>query len=131
MTYKDYIPEKHGILLKSWWESRQELDFPLDILPKTGLMAFTGKRAVAALFLWSTDSTICVITAPIADPESSKEERDIALQNLYAKLHKRAEDMGHQMVWTTAEIPRVKSRLEELGYEKGSDNVTHYIKRLQ
>ncbi len=131
MRLEFYDPLDHTFLLKSWWESRQGIDFPIRLLSDLGYVAYEEGRAVAAAFLFTTNSKVALLGWPVSDPESSPELRDSALTKIYEELHLVAKDLGFELIWSTAGIPALQKRLLGLGYTVGDENINQYFKELE
>lgn len=130
MQIVDYECEEFDPVVRKWWGQRQDLDFPLEILPPTGLMAMKEDRKVAALFIYETNSLVAILGWPISDPESSKDERDVALDMLFKAAHEKLTNRGFLKIWTTSGVPALQDRMEELGYVVGDKNINQYWKDL-
>lgn len=131
MRLEGYSEEKHGQMLQQWWHSKHALDFNLDLLSETGVLAYVEDVAIAAAFLYLTNSKVAWIGWPVSDPESSKELRDVALNEIFENLHQTARDYDYTLIWTVSGIPALQKRYEELGYLLGDENVNQYFKPLR
>lgn len=131
MTLELYTPLEHAFLLKSWWESRQGVDFPTRLLSNLGYVAYEEDKAVATAFLFTTNSKVALLGWPISDPESTPEVRDAALTKIYKGLHGIAKDLGFELIWSTSGIPALQQRLLGLGYTVGDENINQYFKELK
>lgn len=125
-----YDPLLHQEYILGWWEAREGLAFDHTLLPKTGLVAYDD-RPVAALFAYLSDTRIAWLAWPIAAPDSSKEERDLALDLLFVKLEDVIKELGYDMIITTSRHKGVESRLLSHGYTLGDTNVTQYLKGIK
>lgn len=115
--------------VQKWWTQREGVDFNVEILSDYGFMAFSvqSSRPIAALWLYPImGSKVAWMGWPIADPESGRLERSIALDQLLDKVKETAQEMGYTRIWTTSGVPPVKARLEKHGYLRGDTNIDQY-----
>lgn len=108
-----------------WWIKR---NFPIvayPLLPETAYVYTVGDEDVAIVFLYKTDSTLVWSAYPTTNPESSKEFREKGLLELNQVI---VEDNHDMLVFTTTSNPRIEQSLIKAGYEKGDENVNHYVK---
>lgn len=125
-----YEPKLHDKYVKHWWTERKNIDFPVEILPSAGYAALKDGDPIALLFRYDTNSSLCWAAWPVASLQVSAEERDKTLNALFVKLEQDAKDLGYKKVFTTTGIPKVAERLKKLGYWKGDDGITQYLKGL-
>lgn len=86
-------------------------------LPNTGYMV----DDVAAGFLYFTDSKIAIIDNFIANKQSSKEERDKALDGIVEALLASAKTGGAKMIKCDSDIDAIKKRAVKLGFTYTGD----------
>jgi len=130
MYLRSYIPFHHEKLVKQWWESRQNIEFPARLLSDTGMVAYHESRPVAAAFLYLTNSKVAWIGWPISDPESDAEVRSEALNAVFENLQSEARRNGHELIFTISGIPALQKRLEGLGYVVADEGINQYFKEL-
>lgn len=130
MILHQYNPDYHNGFIQKWWESRQDIDFPVGLLPDIGKVMYDEEHPVAAAFLYTTNSKIAWVGWPISDPESDKDIRDEALDRIFRNLHDLAKQKKHTMIWSTSGIPSLQERLERLGYIVGDKGINQYFKEL-
>jgi hypothetical protein len=80
---KEFYP-----IVKKWWENHPNwgLAIPLNSLSKNGIIVFIGEKPICAGWLYSTDSDLRLLEWVITNPESEKDERDVALDLLFESL---------------------------------------------
>lgn len=111
----------------TWWIKRGWKAPPLNMLPKTGFIV----DKVAACFLYSTDSDICVFELTISNPESKQKERDEALDGLIDMTSKYAQALGYKAMLTYTSHPKFMDRLEKHMFHKTDENMTHFVRRFE
>ena len=117
--------------VKRWWAERERVPFSDSLASDYGYMAYSENNPVAAMFLYPTKgSSVCMIGWPITDPNTTKEERNLALNELFDKIHKEARLMGYKLVWSFSGVEPVQNRMIELGYVIGDQNINQYFKGL-
>lgn len=123
-----YQPEDYPKLVE-WWNGKNFPPPPEMFLPKDGLIISIGDKEVAAQFLYR-DSSSPVGWAEwlISNPDSSRDERDIAIPKLLAGITALAGEYGVNMLFTSTNKDGLVKRFEADGYIKSDTNVTHLIK---
>jgi len=130
-----YIPgadDEKDQAVKLWWETRTGIGFSLETLSDHCYFAKQEGKGIAALSLFPMKgSSYCMVGWPIANPDTTKEERNFALNLLFDKMHLDALEMGYKRVFTTSGVEVVQERLTNFGYVLGDSNVNQYWKELQ
>jgi len=84
-----------------------------------------------AMFNYYTDdSLVCIITDAISNPESTKEDRKMALIQLRKHLEGQAKDKGCKVVLAMSAYNSIQENLVEGGYTLTNQNLKQYIKGL-
>lgn len=118
--------EDYPILLE-WWKARGQNPGSIDFLSDWGVIVSDGQKPVAALWLYPMVSTkLGMIMSPISNPDTTKEQRDIALNICLNTIHEIAKDLGHTTIMGWTNVPPFEKRLESHGYTPGDKNCTHY-----
>jgi len=78
--------------------------------------------------LWNTYSNMCLLGFPVSNLEVPTEKREGMLSSFLSGIEDWCKDEGYNLIWTTSSTERVIKSLEELGYQKGDQNVQTYIK---
>lgn len=120
-------------LIKNWW-----LGHTGDIAPEQfllsdfGHVALSAGKPVAAMFWFPTiGSKIAFIGWPISNPESTRDERSVALDKLMFEIERHALILGYSALTTYSSRSSVAKRFEQHGYMIGDSPVTQYIKILE
>jgi hypothetical protein len=85
---------------------------PEQMFPQTGFY----EPNVAAGFLVSTDTAYCFLEPFIANPEVSKEERDVALYAIIGALVAKAKELGYEMALGLTTSPTMLERGLKMGF---------------
>ena len=129
MNCKKYDENQHYKLIESWWIEREGAAPQPDMLSHYGWISFFNQRPIAALWLYPIlGSKVAWVGWPIANPDSGKLERNLALDTVFDKIENTAKEMGYKYIWTTSGVNPVQNRLKERGYKQGDSNITQYWK---
>lgn len=89
-------------------------------------------KPVACLYFFPVQgSKMAMIGWPVANPESSKEERDYAFPLLIKHIEDLARSEGYDWITTYASRTSVASRFHKAGYSIGDESVTQYLKHIK
>jgi len=125
VSIEKFLP-KHYEEVCGWWKSHGWAPISLEALPTTGFII----PDVCAGFLYSTDSSMCVLEWVISNPKASKEVRSEGLDDLIDALLKKADSSGFKMVFTSVSHPKLMDRYSEFGFKKTESEMTNMIKVL-
>lgn len=121
------VTRKDLPIIQQWWKQRLDINFNLEILSDFGYMVDNN----AALFLYPVmGSKVAWLGWPISNPETSKEDRDKALNCLFDIIHKEAKELGFKYIWTTSGVSPVQERLVKQNYVVGDTNINQYWRQL-
>lgn len=101
--------------LARWWEYSHKSTYPAEWLSTTGLMLHNEGQDKAAVFLYETNSKLCMADYLIVNPELTKADRDVAINKAIFAVIALAEQRGFKKIMCNVEIPRLKKRLENQG----------------
>ena len=110
----------------SWWERHGWPSIPLDFLPKTGIIV----DDCAAGFIYSTDSSVCLLEFVVVDPRIEKTKRRLALDCLLCEVEKIAKNQGFKIIFTSVSHKGLIERYKTNGYSVSDNNMTNLIKVL-
>ena len=113
-------------LMKSWAEGRKWPVIPAEFLPTTGII--DPEHCVG--FLYKTDSKICWLEWVLGNPNSDKEERSKALDNLILALLCEAKSCGYKVVFTSVEHTGLIDRYKKNGFVVSENSMTNMIRSL-
>ena len=105
--------ESHYLDLCRWWESHGMPIVPMDHLSTHGRVVDN----IAAGFLIATDTPLAILDFFITNPESSKEDRDKALDELTQTLIKDAKVLGYDVLMASSKISAVVERAKKNGFK--------------
>lgn len=118
--------------LTAWWTAHDWLVVPEHALPPLGLVVeSTAGSPIAAVFLYQTDSSICWVEWLVADPNTDKHLRDVAINIVLNDIADIARDYGYKAIFTSSAFSQLTDRLSEKHEFIVTDkNMTHLIKSL-
>lgn len=92
--------------VSQWAESGWGKKYRAEQFPKTGFIV----DDFAAIFLYSTDSTVCFIENLITNKETNVRERHDAIEMLLAAIFLEAKELGFEIAYATTGISPVIAR---------------------
>lgn len=114
MTPRPFDFHNDYATLQIWWAGHGQESVPLELLPLTGFIV----DDLAACFVYSTDSAICILEAAIANPESHWEERKQALNALIDQAKAWAKSNGYKVILSSSNNAHVIQKLETRNFLK-------------
>ena len=85
---------------------------------------------VYSCFVWNTNSKMCIIGFPLANPYIPFEFRRKGLPFLFEKMSEVLKKRGYTKIWTTSGTSSVMKSLQQQGFVNADPNVNVYIKML-
>jgi hypothetical protein len=115
--------------ISEWGRKRQFPVLPPEFLPRTGLI----HENYCVGFLYGTDSKICLMEWVISNPDSDKEERNIAMNELICALLEEAKRQGFKIVFSSVEAANEKlvKRYESNRFVVTDRGMSNMIKDLR
>lgn len=127
--------DKHYAIVEKWWTEHNE--DPIDDLPTIGLIAFKGEDYICAAWIIQTDTKKALLEHAISNPEMHKklspEDNATAGQALIGGLIKVVEGLGKYekiCVRVRRGIPKLKDRLEDMGFAEYDNNTVTLIRGI-
>lgn len=106
--HKDYYPT-----LSKWWKARSWFVCPLDMLSSSGLIAFNEGEPVAAGFIYyGMGSKTALMDWFIADPNTTKKERNEATQRIVEAFEVEAKANGYKYLISTTDNAKWANKLK-------------------
>lgn len=105
--------------LPSWWEVYNQPVPQRDFLPENGLggfMVYKEHNAIAAMFLYTTNSRTAIPAIVISDKDYKDNDRSDALQLLVDFTSSFAEDMGYKYSFAWAKPGVLLEKYKESGF---------------
>ena len=128
-TCRMYKPSDYE-LVASWWTGQKWNAVPSDMLPDLGLISIIDDKPVCAGFLYTSNSKTVWMEWVIADPNSDKQTRALALEQLIDNLLTLAQLKKAKYVVTSVMHPKLIERLEQKGFIKTDTNMQNMVKVL-
>ncbi len=119
-------------LIESWWEDRIKVKDLHRVFSAFGYLAETDEgKPIGSMFLYPVLACeVALIGWPCTSPDSTADERDLALEVLFDVLHEEAKRSGYKFMWTMSGVPPMQKRFLEQGYVVGDTNINQYWKEL-
>lgn len=114
----------------AWWDDWGWPNIPKKILPPTGYMIVEEGVRICAAWLYLTNSGLSSIEWIIMNKETTKEQRQGAIEMLFEYIEKEAEKYGANTVITNLINPNLKYKLNKVGYIEGDGKLYSMIKQL-
>ena len=123
MTMEDYP------LLCKWWEHFGWPPVLPAMLPKsTGVMVWKGDRPILASFLYlPREGCIAWMEWTVANPESSSEDRQAALELCLSWFKEIARSSGVYSIYTNTPVKKFGERLEKAGFQRTDEGVNYIL----
>lgn len=127
-----HLLTKEYVMVMKWFKERTGSILADELLSSTGFMAEgRNETPIACIFFFLVaNCDIALFGWPIANPKSSQEERDVALDLLIAKVQAHAKELGYKYITSYSSVDAVSERLGKNGFHVGDTLVTQYIKEL-
>lgn len=118
-------------MVQNWWKHYNGRPLNPDCVSDYGYIYALEDKAIMALFLFPVmGCAMAMVGWPVANPESSKDERNVAFPLLLEFIEDEARLLGYDWLTTYASRSSVNKRFEEAKYLTGDVNVTQYIKPI-
>jgi hypothetical protein len=127
MTARLFNFDKDYQTVTKWWTERNHIQIKKDFLSDYGVMVSKDGKDLAAMWLYPMITTAyCMVRFPITNPETTKLERNEALDLVFANLHGMTKDLGYKYLFCTTNHPSLIKRLEKYQYTKDAENCVHF-----
>lgn len=123
------LTEKDHPVVKSWWEAHKWPAISRDLLPETGIIV-ESDRPIVAGWVYKTDSKMGWLEWIISNPETTKEERSQALDELLQVALSEARDLGLTVLFGALSHAGLIDRYKKHGFSETDTNVTLLIRNL-
>lgn len=125
------ITEEHINEIREWFEKQTGTALPREVLSTLGYVYSNDLHNVAAIFLYPTEhSRVCFLGWPVANPQSTREERNKALTAVIKAAETYATAKGYLFMNTYASRKSVENRFRKMGYVDGDKNVLQMFRYL-
>ena len=118
-------------LISSWWKSRNHIVIDKDLLSDYGVIAYINNKPIGCMWLYPVlTAKWCMVRFPITDPNTTKEDRNIALDLIFENIHNISKEMGYKYMFCTTNTPNLIKRLEKYNYMFDSKDCSHFYGKL-
>ena len=129
-SVRNLTEEDYDILVE-WWKQWRWTPPSRDFLPQNGtggVMVNKDDVPIVAGFLYLTNSSVAWCEFIVSNFEYKNKDRKEAIKILINELTLIAENCGAKYVYTVVKNESLKKSYEEMGYVKGSTNVSKMVK---
>lgn len=127
MTIRLFKKDHDYNIALSWWTQRQQVPAPIEFLSDYGVIVEDSGKAICVLWFYPILSAkFGLIKSPLANPDTTKEQRNEALNLCLSTIHQIAKDLGYTHVLCPSNVEVFQNRLESFGYIKGDEDSIHY-----
>lgn len=117
--------------MKKWCEGNNFPSISPSMLPKNTFVIYSDSGTpLYSLCFYNTDSHLCWVGWELKNPNTSKEDREGKLSELFKYVEEYAKEIGYDIVFTTSNTKPVEKVMLDLNYIVGDTGVNHYIKVL-
>ncbi len=127
MILRRYIDGKDYPLILDWYKGWKMQPLSEEYFSTYGLIADN----TFAAWLYVTDSKIAFIENSISNPNSTKEQRKVAIANVYNALFDQAKKQGFQIVMGFIANDRIGKNPEQIGCQAAQDRYYMLYKILK
>lgn len=114
-------------LFSKWWIDHNHVIIPKDMLSEFGVICYINKKPIAAMWLYPVLSCKwSMIRFPISSKDSSKNERNIAMDYVLNNLFNISKDMGYTNVFCTTNHSSLIKKLKKIGMTLSSEDCKHF-----
>ena len=114
-------------IVDGWWKAHGHHSAQPENLSDYGVISFIGNKPVAALWFYPIlTAKFGLMMGPISNPDTTKEERNEALNGCMKVIHMLARDLGYNTVLCLSNVKAFNKRLENFGYTEGDKDCSHY-----
>jgi hypothetical protein len=121
-------------LINSWWKKHsglETLESPTVLFSEYGFLAFVENKPVLASFFYPLlGSDLCLWGYQVANPDSSFDERTIAIEETATAMSDFAKKLGYKIMIAYPGNKAIVKRLESVGFFLGDHTATQAFKRL-
>lgn len=127
---KQYTPEDHK-MLAAWWRSHNWPVVPTESLPTTGYISYQNKLPALAGFLYLPRSgNIGWVEWIVSNPESTHEQRSIAIRELFDNFYQVCRDNNIVMLVSITDNLKYAKRLVEEGFVLEDKKSVKFFKKI-
>lgn len=118
-------------MTSEWWQAHIGRALPRACVSDYGFLYVLDSKPIACMFLFPVQGCkMAMLGWPIANPESSSTERDVAFPLLINFIEDEARELGYDWLTTYSSRPSVSKRFESAEFLVGDSPVTQYVKYL-
>lgn len=122
-----FIKKNDYQIVENWWNERNQAPAPENFLSDYGVIVHDGEIPIAALWMYPIVSAkFSLILSPITNPETTKEQRDEALNLSMDMIHSISKELGFTHTLCLSNVEAFQNRLRSFGYSEGDKDCIHF-----
>lgn len=126
VSRRKFIEEEDYDTLTKWWQKHgNEQAPPSHYLSDTGIVIEVNHEPAAMIFMYHTNSAICIAEFFTVNPDTSKETRNEALDYLIQCTIEWAQKANYSMIYVSTNIKKYINRLRNRNFIEADTNMTH------
>lgn len=126
MEVVEYQPEKHNDMLLTWYNQWGLSPHSIELLPGTGLII----ENVCALFLYRTNSLLCLVEGFISNREAEDTVRAQGLDLISSKMDEWIKELGFKQIMTFSNNPKVIERAKSMNFDVSKEQYNVLYRRI-
>jgi hypothetical protein len=116
--------------VSAWWEKQGWPVLPAEVLSSAGFIVEHEGQRLAATWIFATNCPIYIMEWTVANPDVSWEQRQDAIKLVTDSACDWAKQDGAVQVFTMTKSKRFIDKLQEYGFQKTEDGMTHLVRSL-
>lgn len=112
----------------SWWQNQAWPVIPKEALSTTGFIVENNNQKILAGWVYHTNSNTALLEFLVANPEIKGDVRDEAFDAFFDVVFKYIELSNFKNIFMSVVHPKLKDRLEKVGFKKTDENVTNFVR---
>lgn len=120
-----YSKRQHEDQLKKWYKGWNLPDNSY-LMSDLGLIV----PDVAAIFLFTTNSKMCLLDGLICNPKSDKQERDECINKMIEVMIHQAKELGFKYIMGTTQFPHVLERAKQHGFQTMDKQYSAFVRSI-
>ena len=131
METRLFDKEKDYEALCGWWDDWGKTSHPKEALSNTGIIVSKDGVDICSGFVYSTDSYICFLEFATINKNTTKEQRNGAIEQLFVSALEQARSMGFKMAMTFGEDKHARTapRLYKWREENMNDAILYGLRQ--
>jgi hypothetical protein len=105
--------KKHYAIIAKWWFDRYRQALDLGLIPRTGFIAISKDKPIAAAWLLLTNSQMAVLSYIVSNPKAGLKEISVAVSALIQTAEEMAKASGNTFLLSVSTSTGLSKRLKK------------------